>query len=87
MVCRLIAMQAGGMEKIRTSLARQGLVRSTDQHLEAATEPAPGLAHAATLPLRRRSSSSPAARQYASMCASNRGDSGLLMRRSGASET
>ena len=31
MVCCLIAMQAGGMEKIRTSLARQGLVRSTDR--------------------------------------------------------
>ena len=31
MVCGVIATQAGGMEKIRTSLARQGLVRSTDR--------------------------------------------------------
>lgn len=31
MVCRGGAAHAGGMEKIRTSLARQGLVRSTDR--------------------------------------------------------
>ena len=31
MVRRAIGPQAGGMEKIRASLARQGLVRSTDR--------------------------------------------------------
>jgi phage shock protein C len=31
MVCGAIATQDGGMETIRTSLARQGLVRSTDR--------------------------------------------------------
>ena len=31
MVCRVVALQAGGMEKFRASLARQGLVRSTDR--------------------------------------------------------
>lgn len=31
MVCRVVAVQAGDMEKFRASLARQGLVRSTDR--------------------------------------------------------